>query len=97
MNWGNRQSIYHSSNGEVAAAPQVANCGGILVVTFMTDEDGELAIKMLVQTGPGPSGDKKMPVGPGKSTWAGVMTLDDCNVLVMFDNGNCKTRKITLR
>lgn len=92
--WGNRQPVY-SAKG-IAAAPQVTNCGGKLVVTFQTDEEGlDTSIVMLVGR-PG-AWSKKMLVSPKKSSWAGILTLDESSVLVMFDNGGCKTRRITLR
>lgn len=95
MTWGNRQLVYRASRG-IAAAPQVTNCGGSLVVSFQTDEDGGgLAIKMLVG-GPG-RWENKILVGPAHSLWAGVLTLDQSNVLVMFDHGGCKTRKVAVR
>jgi hypothetical protein len=66
------------------------------VVTFQTDEEGlDTSIVMLVGR-PG-AWSKKMLVSPKKSSWAGILTLDESSVLVMFDNGGCKTRRITLR
>jgi hypothetical protein len=71
----------------------VTNCGGKLVVTFQTDEDGReggsTAIKMLVGAPGNWSGN--VLVGPEKSSWAGIMALDDANVLVTFDHGGCKS------
>jgi hypothetical protein len=40
--------------------------------------------------------ENKMSVSPVENHWGGIMTLDDSNVLVIFDNGGCKTQKVTL-
>jgi hypothetical protein len=34
--------------------------------------------------------------GEEESQWGGIMTLNGTNALVMFDNGGCKTRRISL-
>lgn len=70
----------------------MVNCGGKLVVTFQTDEEGRsgsTAIKMLMG-GPG-AWVENVVIGPEHSSWAGLMPLDDANVLVMFDHGGCKS------
>ncbi|KAE9372527.1 glycoside hydrolase family 93 protein [Stipitochalara longipes BDJ] len=93
--WGNRQLVYRAGKW-VAAAPQIANIGGVLVVTFQTDEDGEgMGLKCMVGT-PGNWGLKAKLGCVG--VWSGIMALDEKNALVMFDeNGTCKARKITLK
>jgi hypothetical protein len=77
----------------------VTNCGGKLVVTFQTDEDGQegglTAVKMLVGA-PGAWSDNIL-VGPAKSCWAGIMSLDQSNVLVTFDHGGCRSFRATVR
>ena len=82
----------------MAAAPQVTNCGGKLVVTFQTDEDGKeggsTSIKMMVGW-PG-AWSKNVVVGPEKSSWAGIMALDEANVLVTFDHGGCRSFTATI-
>lgn len=93
MSWGNRQLIYAGNGTCVAAAPQVTNCGGKLVVTFQTDEDGTeggpTTVKMLMGL-PGAWG-QNVIVGPETSCWAGIMSLNEANVLVMFDHGGCRS------
>jgi hypothetical protein len=88
--------VYRAKKG-VAAAPQIAECGLGLLVTFQTDEDGNGTRLKAVWGRPG-NWELKMLVGPeeGDSVWGGVMALDTTNVLVMFDHqGICKARKIT--
>lgn len=75
----------------------MTNCGGKLVVTFQTDEEsepGSTAVKMLMGV-PGAWGENVL-VGPAKSTWAGIMSLDEANVLVMFDHGGCRSTRATV-
>lgn len=71
----------------------MTNCGGKLVVVFQTDEDGTeggpTEVKMI--TGAPGAWSTDVVVGPVKSCWAGVMTLDEANVLVMFDHGGCRS------
>ena len=78
----------------------MANVGGTLIVTFMTNEDGNgTGIKMIVQTGIGPgwiNWGNKILVGPVTSSWGGVLTIDNSDVLAMVDNGGCKAQKVTL-
>lgn len=96
--WGNRQLVYSGAGSRVAAAPQVTNCGGNLVVTFQTDEDGKedglTAVKMLVGA-PG-NWASNVLVGPEKSSWAGIMALDEAHVLVTFDHGGCRSLRATV-
>lgn len=96
--WGNRQLVYSGAGSCVAAAPQVTNCGGKLVVTFQTDEEGTeggpTTVKMLVGA-PG-AWSSNVIVGPERSTWAGIMSLDDANVLVTFDHGGCRAFRATV-
>lgn len=40
-------------------------------------------------------GNKKM-VGQVQSVWPGLYTLDESNILMMFDEGGAKAQKITL-
>jgi len=93
--WGNRQLVYRAKNG-VAAAPQIANCRGVLIVTFQTDEDGKGTCMKAVVGRPG-QWENKTLLGPCESTWGGIMTLDGSSALVMFDNGGCKCRKVVLK
>jgi hypothetical protein len=96
MTWGNRQLVYEAVGGKNATAPQVVNCGGTMVVTFMTDEDGHaFTVKMTVGSGPGWMGEK-LVVGKAQSSWAGLLTLDDSNVLVMMDHEGCKSQIVLL-
>ncbi|KAN0110690.1 glycoside hydrolase family 93 protein [Hyaloscypha variabilis] len=93
--WGNRQLVYRAGKW-TAAAPQVANIGGVLVVTFQTDEDGEgMGLKCMV----GKPGNWVLKVKLGAvGVWSGIMALDERSALVMFDeSGTCKARKITLK
>jgi hypothetical protein len=80
----------------MAAAPQIANCGGALIVTFQTDEDGSEPCMKCMAGSPGNWHGTTL-LSPAESRWGGIMTLDDSNALVMFDNGGCKTRKISVQ
>src|SRR4051812_41587232 len=105
--WGERQLIYRATgSGNNAGAPQVANVGGTLVVTFMTDEDtGKLewfkGVATMMVTPTEVNADEiawgnKVTVGEVESRWGGVLTLDSSTVLVMYDHGGCKCQKVLL-
>lgn len=106
QSWGNRATVYTPIKPNTSAgAPQVANAGGTLVVSFMTNENSEnpepsgsyttnTASKLVTSSDGGSTWGNKMTVGNEQSTWPGLLELDDSNVLMMFDNGGAKAQKI---
>lgn len=76
----------------------MTNCGGKLIVTFQTDEEvskaEHTAVKMF--TGLPGAWSENILVGPEHSSWAGIMTLDEANVLIMFDHGGCRSLRATV-
>lgn len=106
--WGNRATVYSpDSSNTSAGAPQIVNVGGALGVSFMTNEDAQDAVpsssytsntaaKFVTSADGGSTWRNKMTVGQVQSVWPGLLTLDDSNLLMMFDNGGAKAQKITL-
>ncbi|KAI5841391.1 Sialidase [Morchella snyderi] len=103
--WGGRQTVFvPAGTGNNAGAPQVANVGGSLVVSFMTDEDtgmhqwvGGAAAKIVVAAAGTVSWGGKLTVGGVQSNWPGLVTLDDSHVMVMYDNGGAKSQRVLLQ
>lgn len=93
--WHNRHLVYRAING-VAAAPQIAKCGGVLVINFQTDEDGQGTCMKTLCGRPG-NWHSKVEIGPPASQWGGIMALDEFNAVALFDHEGCKTRRIFLR
>lgn len=106
--WGDRQTVYvPDSPNTSAGAPQIVNVGGSLGVSFMTNEDSILpapsgsyttntAAKLITSGDGGVTWGNKMTVGQIQSVWPGLYTLDDSNLLMLFDNAGAKAQKITL-
>ncbi|KAL1635925.1 hypothetical protein SLS58_010030 [Diplodia intermedia] len=93
--WGDRRVVYES-DGFNAQAPQVANVGGTLVVSFQTDEDGDYVVKV-VTSADGTTWADKTTVMAATSEWAGLLTLDDSSFLVMAgSNGVASAQKVVL-
>ncbi|OJD40624.1 glycoside hydrolase family 93 protein [Diplodia corticola] len=93
--WGDRRVVYES-DGFNAQAPQVANVGGTLVVSFQTDEDGDYVVKV-VTSADGTEWADKTTVMEATSQWAGLLTLDDSSFLVMAgNNGVASAQKVVL-
>lgn len=106
--WGNRATVYSPDSPNTSAgAPQIVTVGGALAVSFMTNEDSKDAVpsssytsntaaKFVTSPDGGSSWGNKVTVGQVQSVWPGLLTLDDSNLLMMFDNGGAKAQKITL-
>jgi hypothetical protein len=106
--WGNRQAVFEATgSNNNAGAPQVANVGGNLVVSFMTDEDTGLhqwvsgaAAKIMVSATMAEGSvtwENKLTVGGVQSNWPGLMTIDNSHVMVMYDNGGAKSQRVVLK
>ena len=106
--WGGRKTIYTPDSPNTSAgAPQIVTVGSTLAVSFMTNEDAQLsapssgytsntAAKFITSGDGGNTWGNKMTVGQVQSVWPGLCTLDETNLLMMFDNGGAKAQKITL-
>ena len=106
--WGNRATVYTPDSVNTSAgAPQIANVGGKLAVSFMTNEDSQdasptssytsnTAAKFITSGDSGSTWGNKVTVGQVQSVWPGLYTLDESNVLMMFDNGGAKAQKLSL-
>ena len=106
--WGNRKTIYTSTNPKASAgAPQIINVGGSLVVSFQTNEDlgssapsssypTATAAKLITSGNGGATWGNKITVGPASSVWPGLYDIDSTNFLMMFDHGGAKAQHITL-
>ncbi|KAL1617230.1 hypothetical protein SLS56_011093 [Neofusicoccum ribis] len=94
--WGNRKDVYIPATGS-AAAPQVINVGGTLVVSFQSTEGGNDNTMYIVTSGDGgETWDNKIVVMEPTSLWAGLLTLDDTSFLGMADHDGAKTQKVLL-
>ena len=68
--WGQRRDVFIAANGAHAGAPQVADVGGVLMASFMTDEDNpeggswptKSALKIVMSSDKG-------------ATWGGKVTV----------------------
>ncbi len=102
--WGDRKLVYTPTGANNnAGSPQVANVGGTLVVSFMTDEDSQLhawpsgANTKLVTSGDGgKTWGNKMTVGQQQTNWPGLFVIDDNSLLVLYDRGGVKAQEIEL-
>lgn len=106
--WADRKIVYTPSSPNTSAgAPQIVNVGGTLAVSFMTNEDSALAApstnytsntaaKFITSGDGGNTWGNKVTVGQIQSVWPGLYTLNEANLLMMFDNGGAKAQKITL-
>ncbi|KAI9745088.1 MAG: hypothetical protein M1818_001366 [Claussenomyces sp. TS43310] len=103
VTWDNRQDIYTpTGTGNNAGAPQIANVGGTLVASFMTDEDtSEHAwtsganVKIITGTDGSTWGDKTT-VSPVQSNWGGLTVLNDTNFLLVASYNGAKSYQISL-
>jgi hypothetical protein len=97
--WGNRQTVYTpKGSGTNAAAPQVINVGGTLVVSFQTNEDtptGNVA-KIVTSGDGGVTWGHELTFSPDVSTWAGLMTLDDSSFLGLASHNGAEAQKVKL-
>jgi len=97
--WENRRIIVDPTCSAAAGktchagAPQIANVGGRLVVSFMTDEDGPYgswpsgaSAKMIVSVDKARSWSAPTTVAPSGSMWPGLLALDDDSFLYMYQN-----------
>lgn len=102
--WGGQHLVYSPTCcNNNAGSPQIANVGGTLVVTFMTDEDtmqhqwiNGASTKLVTSGNGGGSWGNKITVGQAQSNWPGVFAADANNALVMYDNGGAKVQKVGL-
>ena len=106
--WDGRKTIYTPVVPSTSAgAPQIINVGGILVVSFQTNEDhganppsgsypDDTSAKLVTSGDGGNTWGDKITVGPMVSAWPGLYDIDDTNFLMMFDNGGAKAQQITL-
>ncbi|EKG19810.1 Neuraminidase [Macrophomina phaseolina MS6] len=97
--WEDRRVVYQpDDSAKGAAAPQVANVGGTLVVSFQTNEDGgDYAGKLVTSGDDGQTWDNKITFMPALGQWAGLLALDDSSFLAMAANdGTAKAQKVVL-
>jgi hypothetical protein len=106
--WGGRRRVYTPAGAPGAAtnagAPQIAQVGSALVVSFMTDEDtvaqqwpNQAAAKIVTSTDGGNTWANKLTFGPVQSFWPGLLDLDSSSVLGLVDNNGAKAQKIVLQ
>lgn len=75
----------------------------MLAVVFMTDEDTGLHqwvngsdVKMVVSADGGRTWGGKVTVGGVQSNWPGVVAVGDGEVLVLYESGGSKARRVTI-
>ena len=97
--WGNREAVYTPSGTNTNAnAPQVANVGGTLVVSFQTDEDsvGAPSGKVVTSGDGGITWGNKLTFSDAVSHWPSLLTLDGNSVLGLADHNGAKAQRIVL-
>jgi hypothetical protein len=107
--WTNRREIYAPEDStKDAGAPQIANIGGTLVVSFMTNEDDDdntwsspdgfgAQAKIITSTDGGATWGNKLSVFDVESNWQGLLPLSDTEVLLMTTyNGEAWGQKISV-
>ncbi len=106
--WANRKTVYTPDSPNTSAgAPQIVNVGGTLCVSFMTNEDSNLAApsngytsntaaKLITSGDGGLTWSSKITVGPVLSAWPGLYALGKASLLMLFDHGGAKSQTITL-
>lgn len=102
--WGNRTRVYTpTGTNNNAGSPQVANVGGTLVVSFMTDEDTQehnwfqgAGAKLITSGDGGASWSNKFEVFAPQANWPALLNLDDSSFLYMADHDGAKSQRIIL-
>ena len=85
--WHTPRKMYNpSGHRHNANAPQVINMGGILVCSYMTDEDGgPTATKIITSHDMGRTWANKTLVGPAESKWPGIYAVDERSFMVLHE------------
>jgi BNR repeat-like domain len=104
VTWGNRQPVYTATgDNNNAGSPQVANVGGTLVCSFMTDEDTSehswvngANAKLLTSADGGATWGNKLMWSDVQSNWPGLLTLTSTSFLGMADYNGAKAQEIVL-
>lgn len=99
--WGDRRLVYKAAGERNnAGAPQVVNVGGVLCVSFMTDEDTQLhewtkgaAAKMLVSSDGVEFGERTEVFAPD-AFWPGMVALNGSDLLYLADAGGAKSQVV---
>jgi hypothetical protein len=90
--WTDRRRVYTANgHGKEAGAPQTANVGGTLVVSFMTNQDtptprldgGQMRVVTSVDSGQTWSPDA-IVTGMTGSHWAGIFAMDSTTFLALY-------------
>ncbi|KAL1966252.1 hypothetical protein VTN77DRAFT_4605 [Rasamsonia byssochlamydoides] len=103
--WGHRARVYTPTGiHNNAGAPQIANVGGKLYVSFMTDEDSKLnrwphgaAAKLIVSKDNGKTWGGKTTIRDVHSYWPGLVGLDSHSLLYMYDHNGVVAQRVLCR
>jgi hypothetical protein len=106
--WGNRKMIYDAGEGKSAGAPQIVQVGGLLVVSFMTDEDrtqdqnnqawdSVATAKFITSNDGGSTWGNKTTVFAEPSSWPSLLAVKNENAVLYLgsDAGVLKSQKVT--
>ena len=98
--WESRDDVYVPREpGRSAQSPQVANTGGVLVVSFMTNEDTgtqDAAVKIVSSNDGGETWGNKMMVADAPQFWPGLVAGTFRNLLCLYGNGPQMVQKIRI-
>ena len=98
--WSNRADVYVPGEaGRSAQSPQIANTGGVLVASFMTNEDTgtqDAAVKIVSSSDGGRSWGNKMTVAEAPQFWPGLAAAPFRNFLCLYGNGPQMVQKIRI-
>lgn len=85
--WSTPRQMFNPGRGRNANAPQVVNMGGgLLVCSFMTDQDGgPTATKVITSHDMGKTWSNKIVVGQAESKWPGIYAVEDRAVIVLHE------------
>ena len=95
--WSSRRTVYAAPPGLNAQSPQVVNAGGVLVSSFMTNEDTgnkDAAVKIVSSVDCGKSWGSKTTVAAAPQFWPGLVTTPFRSCLVVYGNGPQFVQKI---
>ena len=99
--WGPRQTVYAPANlARNAQSPQIVNTDGVLVVTFMTDEDTgtkDESIKVVTSVDGGRTYGNKLTVADAPQFWPGLLAAPMRSFFCLYGNGPQMVQKISVR
>ena len=99
--WGPRQEVYKAADPKLSAqSPQIVNTGGVLVASFMTNEDTKTkdeSVKAVTSSDNGKTWGKAMEVAGAPAFWPGLVPAPLRTCLYLYGNGKLFAQKLAVR